>query len=737
MKLLFISILLFFATVNKIYSQSKELDNYLDSLICAMNNCDDKKQKVQLLKQITLEHYNVDTTVKYSHQLVNLAREIKEPYYEGFALECLSWAQHCQNDYEGAIKYAYQALVIGDSLNIKDIQARNYFNLATNYAMLQDAMKSDEYYHKALNLFTEINDYNWQGNTLRHIGLNNTENMMFYEAIKVFEKAIEIDKKNKNKNALSEDYMNIGNTFIKEFETSQFLNKKRHNILIAKQYLLKAREVAIEAEYSYSQMQIDYSLNEVLLYEIDNYKVEKPKEILDSCQQFINEAYLFAKRANYDSYRFNIDLSNAKLLIYKGQYNKAKVYADSIETIFMSDKAKYKDYTSELYKVYQLLYLKQKDYPKAYYYKSMLYELSLNNNKMNYAIKATKSMAQQDFEKELRHRKFIQEQREHTQKIILTIIISVLIIVSGLGFYIWYLLNKSKKMNVELDLRNSDLATKSKEIESQREKLWKQNQIILKKNIQITDSINYASFIQRAVLPTDQMLREMFSEYFIIYKPLNIVAGDFYWAYKVGKYKMIVAADSTGHGVPGAFMSMLGVSILNDISQNVLEDPSAGKMLDVMRNKIVTALHQTIEDDSNHDGIDLALIIYDTEQNTINFAGAYRPLIIFRNGEYLKYSGDKMPVGIHQLTDPFTNNVIEVQKGDILCAFSDGIADQYGWNMVKQKSMKFTQKRLIEIMNIVVAEPMEQIKSEIETTIETWRGSMAQMDDWLVVAVKI
>ena len=96
-----------------------------------------------------------------------------------------------------------------------------------------------------------------------------------------------------------------------------------------------------------------------------------------------------------------------------------------------------------------------------------------------------------------------------------------------------------------------------------------------------------------------------------------------------------------------------------------------------------------------------------------------------------------MPVGIHQLTAPFTNNVIEVQKGDILCAFSDGIADQYGWNMVKQKSMKFTQKRLIEIMNIVVAEPMEQIKSEIETTIETWRGSMAQMDDWLVVAVKI
>ena len=274
-------------------------------------------------------------------------------------------------------------------------------------------------------------------------------------------------------------------------------------------------------------------------------------------------------------------------------------------------------------------------------------------------------------------------------------------------------------------------------IESVRaeEKFRKQHLLVLQQKQAITDSISYARRIQKAVLPSPPYLDKILSEYFTIYKPKDIIGGDFYWVREIEGYRVVIVADCTGHGVPGALMSMLGVTLLNEQFRTFgIRQP--GVILGHLRNKVKEILAQEGSVNDQKDGIDMAIVIIDQEKKELQFAGANRPLFLFRKkDDYELYviKGDKQPIGVHWEEKEFTNHLIKIREHDSLYIFSDGFVDQYGG----EKRKKFKSRNFKKLLLSVQAESMENQRKLIEEAFNNWRGSHEQIDDVCVMGVRL
>ena len=264
-------------------------------------------------------------------------------------------------------------------------------------------------------------------------------------------------------------------------------------------------------------------------------------------------------------------------------------------------------------------------------------------------------------------------------------------------------------------------------------KISKQKEEIEYKNKEITDSINYASNIQRAVMPPTNILDKAITDYFIINKPRDIVSGDYYWLSRKNGYLITTVADCTGHGVPGAFLSMLGISFLKEITDKMLY-LKAADILDQLRKKVIDALHQTGAEEERKDGMDISLTILDTHNMKLQFAGAYNPLFLARNGIIEVFKGDRMPIGIHTKADkPFTGHEIDVQEGDTYYMFSDGFIDQFGG----EYNRKFLSSNFKKLLQEIQSFNMATQKDLITQTFEMWKGKEFQVDDILIMGIRI
>jgi serine phosphatase RsbU (regulator of sigma subunit) len=250
---------------------------------------------------------------------------------------------------------------------------------------------------------------------------------------------------------------------------------------------------------------------------------------------------------------------------------------------------------------------------------------------------------------------------------------------------------------------------------------------------EITSSIEYASRIQMAMLPEQEHFRNSFPEYFIIFNPRDIVSGDFYWIAEDEKRIYFTVADCTGHGVPGAFMSTLGISTLDEIITNNA-NLKANTILNLMREKIKTSLHQTGKEGEANDGMDMAFCILHKNRKTIEFSGAFNPLFLFHDGEICEYHADRMPIGIYYgEKESFTNYKIEVHPGDTVYIFTDGFADQFGGSNAT-KYMKYNLKKLLTEIH---DKPMAEQRGILEYEFEIWKGSANQVDDVTILGVRI
>jgi serine phosphatase RsbU (regulator of sigma subunit)/predicted negative regulator of RcsB-dependent stress response len=251
-------------------------------------------------------------------------------------------------------------------------------------------------------------------------------------------------------------------------------------------------------------------------------------------------------------------------------------------------------------------------------------------------------------------------------------------------------------------------------------------------NLEITTSINYASRIQAALLPQKETLEKTLSDHFILFLPRDVVSGDFYWASQVDNKIVFCAADCTGHGVPGAFMSMLGITFLDGIihKQKILR---ADEILNRLKQDVMGALKQTGRKEEQKEGIDIALCIYDPANKQLEFAGAYLPLYLIRKGKLEEYTGNKIPISyVEEIPQSYQSKFIEIKKGDVLYLFSDGYADQFGGPDGK----KFKYVGLKQYLTDIYNRPMEEQKKLLEENFYTWKGSREQIDDVILMGVR-
>ncbi len=376
--------------------------------------------------------------------------------------------------------------------------------------------------------------------------------------------------------------------------------------------------------------------------------------------------------------------------------------------------------------------------------------------------------------------------------IYLGILIIILVVIASLYIYRSYKIKKQankilEQKNEEIMLQNEQIMQQKEEIEAQRDEIEVQrDEIIKQKDIaiaqrdeitqqkqEITDSIRYAQRIQLAVLPPVGVLDNIApNNYFILNLPRDIVSGDYYWMVNFHEYSIVAAADCTGHGVPGAFMSMLGVSFLNEIMNNLIDEKhpvsKANDILMKLREKVIKSLHQTGAEGEQKDGMDIALYIIDHKTRELQFSGANNPFYLIKNkppklfmtqtGDHevrylsegqeafampflengnhylLEIKADKMPIGIHADTNAvFTNNIIQIEAGDTFYIFSDGFADQFGGPNNKKFKYKPMKDLLLSIQNKTMSEQKEII---LDAFIE-WKGDNFQVDDVLIIGMRV
>lgn len=306
---------------------------------------------------------------------------------------------------------------------------------------------------------------------------------------------------------------------------------------------------------------------------------------------------------------------------------------------------------------------------------------------------------------------------------------SLIVVVLIIAGFIFYSFKQKQKANLALEEKNKKIET--------------QHLLLEEKHKEITDSINYAKRIQTALLTSDEYWKTISPEHFVYFRPKDVVSGDFFWAYehKINNETIAVwcAADCTGHGVPGAFMSMLGISFLNEIivEQNEIH---AATILNKLRDKIIRAMEQKTGEIKQRDGMDIALCVWNKSKNILEYSGANNPLWIIRpsanpetNFEWLEFKADKMPVGSYgDSLESFSQKSIELKKGDMIYTFSDGYSDQFGG----EKGKKFKESNFRKLLLSIVNLPAAQQKDLIDQNFENWKGQLEQIDDVCVIGIR-
>lgn len=364
-------------------------------------------------------------------------------------------------------------------------------------------------------------------------------------------------------------------------------------------------------------------------------------------------------------------------------------------------------------------------------------------------------------EKALDQQTILTQQAENRKKnIILISALAGLLIVLVFSVIVYRMFRQKKQAYFLLSEQNEEIRQQKEEIQSQRDEIESQRDqvqtqkeqieelydiavirknILEKQNKEIEDSIRYAKRIQTSILPSDAHLKSLLGDYFLFFRPKDVVSGDFYWVKKINDWLIITVADCTGHGVPGSLMSMLGVSFLNEIVREK-EINEAASVLNKLREFIIEALKQTGDTGTQKDGMDMGLAAINLATRQCSWAGANHNFVIYRpdgRDELIELKGDKMPVGVHVRMDHFTNHVLTLEKGDRLYFFTDGFPDQFGGKSGRKYLHKPFRKILFETSSLPIGKQGEKLEAEFDNWINNENARYPQVDDITILGVQI
>jgi serine phosphatase RsbU (regulator of sigma subunit) len=570
---------------------------------------------------------------------------------------------------------------------------------------------------------------------------------LIYQDIGEYEKSIiyfdiSIDYGKKNSKDIDTPLNNKANSYY-------YKKKYKKSIELHKQ-ALKLREARNDSSG------IADCKNDIGIVYIELKEFEIAYEYIIDCYK-IKEAILDTEGIAFSS----SDMANLYI-----EWNKPKEALKYIERAFevskLMNSPRYKEISYELFaKTYNLM----GDDAKAYKYQLLFSNLrdSLRSNESIKQIaemqtkynteKKTQSIKLKNIQikNEKLENKKTTIQRNYTFLGLLLVLVLIIIVFRSN--------RQKKKANVllseqknEIIEKNEELNQQNEEITAQRDQIEKQKEIVEEIHHEVEQSINYAKRLQESILPEEKLLAKHVLEHFVLFKPKDNVSGDFYWWTNIENHTVITAADCTGHGVPGAFMSMLGVSFLREI---VMKEyiTHTGVILRRLRKEIIKSLKQKGEMGGQKDGMDMALISINHETNIVQFSGANNPLYIVKSGKLkveneaiilyelddnykfklYEVKPDKMPIAIYEKMDNFITHEIQLEKGDQLYMFSDGYADQFGG----PKGKKFKYKPFKQLLLENADKPMAEQKEILNNAFENWKGNLEQIDDVVVLGIKI
>lgn len=289
------------------------------------------------------------------------------------------------------------------------------------------------------------------------------------------------------------------------------------------------------------------------------------------------------------------------------------------------------------------------------------------------------------------------------------------------------------KKNEEIKIQAVKIERQNEQIEIQRDLAEKQRDEIALQKKALIDSIRYASRIQSALLPDHELLGRNFSGFFILNKPRDILSGDFYWFSEIKDKIIIVVADCTGHGVPGALLSVLGMKFLDEIvnSKGIIRPDN---ILNHLRKRIIGSIGPSGKNEGTSDGMDIAVVSIDKAGHRLHFAGALNPLIIINNGNLREIKGDMLPLGSQTISDKsYKQHEVILEPEDSVYLFTDGYADQFGWRSNKKIKLKYFRDLIISIQNL----PVKAQGLLLENNLKNWMGDLEQTDDILVLGLKL
>ena len=724
--------------------------DFFDSLLRQAAEADSDTAKAKIYVQIASNVTDPDTLMKYNSLAMGIAMHYGDKWTLMACYDNLGWLQYYNLDVRKAIKSYTKCLQYATEINNKHFIGTANLCLGNAYFELGEISKMWDAYSKSLETFQEQNDTSNACIVIRTMGQAFTSLRMFRSAQEQYHKSLALSTENHDTAQMACDYHAIGETLLHQFDEGQS-QIALQGIIAAKNYLKIAEQMMPPIENDYlTGERISNNISLANCY-IKICKLQNDTKYIDSCRHYVN---LF-KQFNFSELESDIlaAQTEADVLMLENKHAKALPLLEAALQKAVKETSEHNEMSinKRLAECYEGLGNKVKAYDhfKRYH--------DLNRKIINEAEirRASDLMAKQEikdvtdiFNKE----RVVSDERQHRLTLVmltLAVIVALLVVIVALVLKAFRekrisnetLMGKNAilaQQKEEIATQNDALTEKNNEIARQRDLLATQKESLIHANNQMRDSITYAQRIQLSAISSQEEIDALFPENFVLYRPRDIVSGDFYRLDTIRGNRIIIVADCTGHGVPGALLSMMGISALKDIFSQMEMlgcDIDPAEILERLRIFIKKTLSRGNADSASAtgDGMDMSICVVRPDGQTIDFAGANQSILHVHDGKSTRYKGDFMPIGNYVKESKFTMRTFTASCGDMLYLFTDGIQDQLGGPELS----KFSLKRLTDLLELMSQLPAVQQMYEIEKKVELWMGNNLQLDDITLLGVRI
>lgn len=699
----------------------------VDSLLSLITTDASDSLKLKCYNHISEISDNPDTVLKYAQLTLDICDE-SDFYHIANANDAISWAYYVKDEARLSLQYAIKALPFIERTGRADRIAEECISIAKSYHELNIRDSIFMYFNRALDIYLELKDSAFIAYTYRSIGMVNSDFDYKQAAAEYLRKAFVIDSALDNYLDIANDYLYLSNTVTDHRQKLYYLKKS------------VAIFDSIPTDDSYYIRERSSANQRLARTYIAMAQQTGQRAFADSC-------YIYLKKngmsdSGPDDWNFLTHTCYAEYLLFCGKTQAALDVLLKCENHLTQSEINaplLAEYYKRLTETYTALgdyknalasFRMQHKYQTAYANDSTLNVLASFQTEQTMRVHAAEK---QRVESENRRLKTVR-----------TSLAIGLALVMALVVLVFRMLIIKRKANRELiykndmlDQQNAEILAQREEIETQRDLITQQWHEVEDVNHKLLESINYARRIQYAAISLKTEVDKIFPQNMVFYRPCDIVSGDFYRVAQCGRFSVLIIADCTGHGIPGAFLSMLGISALKEFCATEQDAANPGAILDRLRSFIKSTLVSDMKD-AIDDGMDMTICSFDFSAMEMRYAMANQTAVVVRDGEVIKLQGDRMPVGRYIIEkEHFTTQTMPIEKGDVVYCFTDGIQDQLGGDLSNEVGEKFLRKNLIDLLQANSGKPLETQCQLLDQTINNWRNGRQQVDDMTLVGIRV